>query len=243
MSLLTIVQGAVNRLGLPGLSAVATSPDLTAIEMLALAQAEGRELARRAAWKALTAEHTFTTAASAAQAGALADDLDWIVPDTMFNRTANRRINGPLSPAEWQTAQASLVTLVTPAFRIRGLSLLIAPAPSAGDTVAYEYVSRNWCRSAAGAPQAAWAADTDTAVIDEELHTLGLIWRFRRAKGLDYADELRIYDTQVRQAILREGVRPRLSADPWGRRDGADAIAGVRPDVIVTEGGDQILWD
>jgi hypothetical protein len=244
MSLLTIVQNACARLGLPRPNAVVGSTDATVREMLALAQQEGRELSRRGAWKALTAERTFTTVAAAAQTDALPDDLDWIIPDTMFNRTSSRQVNGPLSPSEWQVAQGGLVTFVHPAFRIRGASLLIHPAPSAGDTVAFEYVTRNWCRSSAGAAQAAWSADDDSAVLDEELHTLGLIWRFKHAKGLDYGDSAALYDLQVRQALTREGVRPRLSTDPAGRtRPGADAIAGARGNVILTEGGDQLLWD
>lgn len=243
MSLLTIVQNALSRMGLPRPTAVIGATDATVRECLALTQQEGKELSRRGIWKALTAEKTFTTVATAAQTDALPSDLDWIIPDTMFNRTLNRAIEGPLSPPEWQQYQAVLVTRVWPAFRIRGSSLLISPTPAAGDTVAYEYITSKWCRSSGGTAQAAWAADDDTAVLDEELHTLGLIWRFKHAKGLDYGDAAGLYDLQVRQALTREGVRPRLSTDPATRRRGADAIAGARPNVILTEGGDQLLWD
>ena len=245
MSLLTIVQGAVNRLGLPPLSAVVTSTDTTAVEMQALAQAEGKELAARAEWKILTKEQVFSATNAAAQAGGLPSDLGWIIPETLFNRTLRRKFSGPLNQEEWQYIQANLTTLVWPAFRVRGTSLLITPSPSAGDIIAYEYVSNQWCQSSGGTPQSAWGDDSDTALIDEELHTLGLIWRFKKAKGLDYADDFRIYDLQVRQAIYREGSRPKISSDPSFRlsRHGADALAAARGDIILSDDGAGLMWD
>lgn len=244
MSLLTIVQGACARLPITTIpTVVTTSTDNTVLGLYYLAQQEGKELARRCAWKALTAEKTFTTVATAAQTSALASDYDWIIPDTMFNRTTNRRVTGPASPEQWQLTQASLVTHVYPMFRIRGTSLLITPTPTAGDTVAYEYVTKNWCQSSGSTAQSAWAADTDTALLDEELMTLGLVWRWKRSKGLDAVAEFDTYQSEVLKAVMREGVRPRISTDADVRTPGADVIAGTRPNVILTDSGDQILWD
>lgn len=214
MSLLTIVQGACARLSLPVPTGVVTSTsDVTAQQMWRLANEEGRELSRRAAWKALLREQTFTTVATAAQTSALASDLDWIVPDTMWNRTSDRKVFGPVSPQDWQRLQAIPVGSIDLAYRIRATSLLMTPTPTAGETVAYEYVTNKWCQTSGGTAQTDWAADTDTALLDEELHTLGLVWRFKRAKGLDYSQEIQNYEVQVRQALLREGTRPRISTD------------------------------
>jgi hypothetical protein len=245
MTLLSIVRGACARLNLPRPSVVYTSTDASVIQILELAQQHGKELARRAAWKALTAEKTFTTTAAAAQVSSLADDLDWIIPETMFNRSTNRRVIGPMTPDEWQMIQSSLTSRVDPAFRIRGTSLLFSPTPSAGQTVGYEYVTKNWCQSSGGTAQASWAADADTPLLDEQLHISGLVWRFRQAKGLDFEADLQIHEAQVGQAILREGVRPRISTDGYeyaGRRS-ADSIAGERPNTIVTDNYDGIGWD
>ncbi len=245
MTILSIVRAASSRLSLPIPAAVVSATDKTTIDMLALAQQEGMELSRRTAWKALTAEKTFSTTAASAQTGALPSDLDWIIPETMFNRDLKWRVVGPISSDEWQLIQASLTSTVFPAFRIRGTSLLMTPTPTAGQTVGYEYITKNWCQSSLGAPQAAWTADSDTAILDEELHTLGLIWRFLRSKGLDFTAELAEYEKQVSQAMLREGVRPVISTDPNVRlrKRGADAIAGTKPNVIVNDVGDYISWD
>jgi hypothetical protein len=213
MSLITIIQNAADRLSLPRPSAVVLSSDQTVAQLLGLAQQEGKELARAGAWQALVAEQTFLTVAQEAQGNAIPADFDWIVPDTAFNRTARRRLAGPLTAPDWQSSKAT-VTLVDPAFRLRGNAMLLTPAPGPGETIAYEYVSRNWCRSGGGAPQAAWGADHDTALIDEELHTLGIVWRFKKSKGFDYAEDFATYQIQVKQALNRDGARPRISTGP-----------------------------
>lgn len=214
MSLLTLIQNAQDRLSLERTSAVVASNDDTVRQLYGLAQQEGKELARAGSWQALTAEKTFTTVAAAAQTSSVASDFDWYIPETMFNRTTRRYVAGPLTNAQWQLAQASLVTLVNPAFRIRLGTIYMSPTPSAGDTVAYEYITKNWCQTSGGTGQAAWAADTDTALLDEELHTLGVVWRFKKSKGLDYSEDFTTYEIQVAKALIRDGGRPRLSSDP-----------------------------
>ena len=219
MSLLTIIQGAVDRIGsMTRPTTVVTNTDPTIRQLLSLAQQEGKELARIGDWQALKSEKTFITVALESQATAspvaIPTDFDWYLADTMYNRTSRRKVNGPLSGIEWQQMKATLVTLVNPAFRFRGNAIFISPTPTAGETVAYEYMTKNWCQSSLAVAQSAWAADTDTAVLDEEFHILGLHWRWKKAKGLDYAEEFSTYQMQTEQALMRDGGRPRISADP-----------------------------
>lgn len=209
MSLLTIVQGAADRLGLTRPSSVTTSSDPLAVTLLGLAQEEGKTLARRHSWQVMQTEYTFPTVASTSSY-ALPTGFDRILVDTVFNRTRRRRMVGDLTPAQWQETQASLVTRVNPAFRIRGNLFYISPTPTAAETVAYEYISLNWCQSAAAVGQTAWALDTDTGILDEELMTLGIVWRFKSAKGLDYAESMTSYEIEVGNAILRDGAPVRI---------------------------------
>ena len=206
MSLLTIVQGAAGRLNLVRPDTVISSTDENVIVLLSLAQEEGRALARRNAWQALQTEHTFATVASTVSY-ALPSDFDRILTQTVFNRTRRRRMLGDLSPQQWQETQASLVTMVNPAFRIRGGLFLVSPTPSAVETIAYEYVTKNFCQSAGLVGQSSWLSDTDLGILDEELTTLGLVWRFKAKKGLDYSEDMQTYEMEVANAILRDGAR------------------------------------
>ena len=224
MSLLTIIRDVAGRLSLPQPTAVVTSTDKQVIQLLALANEEGRSLASRTRWQALTAEQTFATVAGAVQPAALPDDFDRFIDNSFFNRSTRRAMTGPVSPRQWQWIQAQ------PAYSTAWLMLrqrtgefLITPTPAAGQTIAYEYISRNWVISGGGAepaeppagtPLPGYLGDADTSFLDEELIGLGLRWRFLRAKGLDYAEELATYEQQVEQAIARDGGAPALSISP-----------------------------
>ncbi len=230
MALLSIIQNASDRLGLVRPGSVAASSDQQVLTLLGLAQEEGKTLARRHTWQVLQTEYTFPTVASTASY-ALPTGFDRILIDTVFNRTRRRRMVGDLTPAQWQETQASLVTMVNPAFRIRGSLFLISPTPTAVETVAYEYITKNWCQSAGAVGQTAWAADTDTGVLDEELMTLGIVWRFRAAKGLDYSEAMQNYEIEVAKAINRDGAPVRVQTDNWER----DRIphAPITPETLV----------
>jgi hypothetical protein len=206
MTLLTIVQDAADRLGLTRPSTVVTSTDPLVITLLGLAQEEGKALYDRHTWQAFQTEHTFSTA-DGTSSYALPSGFDAIIKNTVFNRTRRRQMYGDLSPSQWQRTQASLVTQVNPAFRIRNSLFYISPTPTAIETVAYEYITNNWCASSGGTPQARWAADTDTGVLNEELTTLGIIWRFKSAKSLDYAEAMNDYEIAVNKAISKDGAR------------------------------------
>jgi hypothetical protein len=215
MSLLSIVQSVAGRLSLPIPSAVVGSSDRQVVQLLALANEEGRSLAGRIAWQVLTNEQTFTTQAAPAQSAAVPADLDRFIANSFFNRTTRRPIAGPLTPRQWQWIQAQPVySTACLAFRERTGQFLIAPTPAAGETIAFEYVSRNWAQSSGGAAQAAFLADDDVALLDEELIGLGLRWRFLRAKGLDYAEEMASYERELEQAAARDGGATALSIAP-----------------------------
>jgi len=211
MTLLTVVQNACDRIGLQRPTAAFTSTDNQIKQLVGLAQQEGIELAKRHTWQALTTEKTLTSIAAETQTGAIPSDFDRIIDDTFFNRTKKRRVRGPLTPQEWQFHKSVVATTIVEAFRIRGSAILITPTPTAGETYAYEYVSKNWCESSIGTDQAAWAADSDTGILSEELMTLGIIWRWQKAKGLDYAESFRTYENQLAIVTSRDGGKPTLN--------------------------------
>jgi hypothetical protein len=212
MTLLSVVKDACDRLGITRPSVAYTSSDQQILQLLGLAQQEGKELAKRHAWQKLTKEKTFTATATETQSTAIPDDFDRYIDETMFNRTRKRHVYGPLTPQEWQFQKSVLTSTIVENWRQRGDSVMITPTATAGDTYAYEYVSINWCQNETGDTlRSAWAADTDTGLLSEELMTDGIVWRFARAKGFDYAEAFRTYEVQVAQAIVRDGGKRTLN--------------------------------
>lgn len=211
MTALSIVQNACAELSLDSPTALFSSTNELHIQMRNLLNREVKELARRHDWTVLQTEKTFTTVAAAVQTSAVPSDFDHIINDTMFNRTTNRKVIGPLSAAEWQREQAGpIYTSVLDAARFRGGDILLTPTPTAGETVAYEYITNLVCTDSGGTGQTAYAADDDLSLLPESVMELGVIWRFKKSKGFDYAEEFNSYEVAVASAIARDGGRKRL---------------------------------
>lgn len=234
MSLLTIVQGACGELNLVQPSAVVGSVDPQAAQLLALARTGGKDIARRFDWQILIKEGTFTTLAAETQVSNVMStfaDFGRICNATMWDRTQSRPVRGPLNDQQWQRRKAAAAQVgVEFYFRIRGNVLMFNPVPTAGDTVAFEYVSNKWCQSNAAVAQITWVADTDTAIIDEELLRLDLIWRWLKKKGLDYAEEFRTFELAAADLFGPDGGKDVVDMtgemEQWGVNipDGSWAI-------------------
>jgi len=215
MSLLTCVQNACDRIGIVRPAAVVASTDQQVLRLLGYAQQEGKELARKYDWQCLVRETTFASTATAVQTSAgstvIPTDFDRMVDGTFFNRTNKREIYGPLTAEEWQYTQSVVTRVFVQAYRIRNSQLLLTPADAADETIAFEYVSNKWVMQSGGTATAAWTADGDTAILNEELITLGIVWRFKAAQGFDYAEEFRTYELQCANEYMRDGGSRKLN--------------------------------
>jgi hypothetical protein len=69
-----------------------------------------------------------------------------------------------------------------------------------------EYYSDTWCATSLGVAQRVWASDTDVPLLPDDCFVLGLMWRFRKAKGLDYAQEFDTYEKLVTRELSRSGM-------------------------------------
>lgn len=208
MTLLSVVQDACSEIGLSEPSTVISNTDPTVMQLLALANRGGKALAQRFPWEESIREFTHTALAAELQGTveSIMPGFNWLVYESLWNRTLQNPVEGPLYPDEWQYLKASSVTGPYSQFRIRQKNLYMIPAPTAGDSVAGEYHSRYWCQSSGSAAQERWAADDDTGLLSEDLLTLDLVWRWNRAKRLDYAEEKMEFEIQVNNAMSRSGA-------------------------------------
>lgn len=206
LTLLQIIQEVAGSLNLPVPSSVVGNTASDVVLFLNLAKREGRELARRHDWQALVVEHTWTTTATVAQSLALPSAYDHLPPDVeIWNQSSDQKLVGPTSSNDWATLKNGVVSGgVTGWWRIIAGVLNIYPAPTASQTYGLEYVSKNWCESSGGTDQSTWAADTDVPLIPDHLIALGLTWRWLRAKGMDYAEEMATYEREVEKAASRD---------------------------------------
>jgi hypothetical protein len=213
VSLLTLIQNASDLIGVSRPSAVISSTDGNVRTMLALANTEGQELAERYAWPQLQISVTHTTLAAEDQGAiaTIAAGFNYIINNKFWDRTLTQRVHGPLSPVEWNALKARTATGPYAQYRLQGKNLFAYPAPSAGNTWAFDYMSNLWCESSGGTGQDAWAADTDVGRLDENLMEMGVIWRFKKKNGLDYSEDYRVYEQKLTNATARVGGKKTLS--------------------------------
>jgi len=218
---LDIIQSVCKRVGLSEPNAAISNTDENIIRLVELANEEGEDLANIYRWQRLCNEATFTSTATESQ-GAITTlagaDFNYLAADTVWDRSQNRPIL-PLTDVEWQQMKSNSVTGPYSNFRIRGNNFIVLPTMTAGHTVAFEWYSKNWCASSDGTGQSEWAADADVGVVDEGIMKLGLVWRWKRTQGLDYAEDFNTYQLRVANAASRDGAKKklRLSNNEMGR--------------------------
>jgi len=225
-NLLQIVQDAADLLGVARPSSVINSTDQQIRQLLGFTLKEGQELSEATEWEELTVEHTFVTVGAQTQTNTpIPSDFDRFVPESLWNRTAKRQLIGPRSSREWQLDQAqSAASTVYQSFRVRGGAFLMYPVPTAGETIAYEYVTKNWAESSSGNGKERFTSDDDVFRLDAELMIQGVIWRWKHAKGLDYGEDFVTYERAVAMAIAADGGAEDLDI---GRPNRLDRIYNI----------------
>lgn len=231
MSCLEIIQQACLRIGISSPNAALTSTQPQIIQLLALSNQEGVAQVRRYDWQALQREATFTTLAAQLQGtlAALAPGLKFVVNDTIWNRTQRLPVLGSKSPQEWQQMIAMNLTQPFSQYRIEANSLYFYPIPPAGQTCAFEYLSKNWVSTSVGGTSSAWTNDADTPFLDDQLMIDGLVWRWKAAKGVDYSEDFATYERAIMDATSRDASKPIISLDGLNRYE-------ISPIVIVPSG-------
>jgi hypothetical protein len=205
MTCLSLIQDAAVRLGLEPPAAAAASDDRTARLLFRLANQELRELARRHDWQVLTVERTFTSLA-VEQTGMLPSDYDRLVyAADIWDRSRNLKFAGPTPSRVWQDLQTNLTGGIVGWWRILGGELNIFPAQEAGNTLAFEYITKNRAVSSAAVAREVFEEDTDEALLDEDLIADGVVWRFGAStKSFDYAEALATYERNLEKACSRD---------------------------------------
>jgi len=85
-----------------------------------------------------------------------------------------------------------------------GGQMQIWPTVPTGTNVQFYYQSKNAVLSEAGAAKEEFTSDTDTFRLNERVLTLGVIWRWRAWKGLEYAEDMRNYELALSQEIASD---------------------------------------
>ena len=205
-TLLTLAQRLVRRLALstePTLVIGSTDPGIKQIRELF--QEEGDSLVKRHDWSGLITSWTMTITGSPTLVAFLSD-YERLNQDARLYRSGSKYtpLNGPVRPDDWQYL-VNVAGTYPGYWRIFGGKLQILGV-SSNETVATEYLSKNWILDADGVTtKAEWASDTDTTrFFRDDLMLAGLRWRWRQMKGLEYGEDMETYERILEVAIAED---------------------------------------
>lgn len=248
-NLVQIATQALAEIGLTPPTIIVGNSDTQALQVLALLNREGEELADvEGGWPQLRGEQTITLIPGQ-EAYDFPADILYYRQGSAWDKSTHWRIAGPLSDRQWQAIRSGLgVGVYGLRYRIMDDQIHFDPVPGSADTLVFEYVSANWCQSKDGTPQSAFAADTDTPILPEKLFVLGLKWRLLAAKGMNYAEERAAYDVAVAQlqarsetaAPLKLNRRADLMFDPARSQFNVGTI-GTDITVLTDTGGNLLV--
>lgn len=225
MTVLSAMQSAAVRLlGQKPDTFFGAAPNLVfQMELTDLVNEVATDIMKSNDWQALTRVHSLTGDGETA-AFPLPDDYD-----RMLVRT---ELQDPTNWA-WGYAQAADINTflaleardfnATPgAWIIYGDEMRFSPAP-AGDAQ-YPYVSKYYARDTATLQtKAAFTADADECLLPERLLTLGLVWRWRENKKLDYSGDQEAFTKAIGEYAAKDkGSRS-------FRRSGGRSMRGTYP--------------
>jgi len=193
MTLLSVINEACDIVSLDRFDSVYGTSDPNAQTMVALAQEAGGEIARRGDWRRM-----LKTLVISASPELLPSDYQRLAPGGAVRMTDGRCFRLVTSEAQWAVIAA--VASAEPYCHLRGKEMLLLPAASAGGATV-DYFSKNWVIGDPYEERDVFRADDDTTLFPERLLAKGLIWRWKRQKGLPFEDNLAEFEADLLQEI------------------------------------------
>lgn len=228
MTALSIVTDVCNETGLVPPASLTTAGDTWGAQLLALANKALKEACKAKDWPVLEVDYTFPTVNGTAQY-ALPADFRSLVADTLYNQAEYVRLKGALSTAQFQLDKNLLLGAISrQEFRIYGSpkKINITPTPTLAENLVMVYRTSQFATSGGGVAKTVFTADTDLARIDEDVVALGLKWRLKHAKGLDYAEDRNDYDVALARDFAYDLAMGTISLDTRGAADSTPLTDG-----------------
>lgn len=201
MTFLSAAQSAAIRLGVSKPSAFFSSTNRFEQEIIDLANEVVAEIVKAHDWRALILQRQMpgdgvTTAFD------LPDDYDRMPKNTNVGR-ANWYTWGYVDCPDlnfWDDLRNGLASPSPGYWIMLGGQIQFIPPISADTTAEFYYVSKAAVIDGDdNSRKNEFTKDSDTFVLDERLLTLGLIWKWRQMKQLNYAEDLKNYEIRIDQ--------------------------------------------
>lgn len=209
LSGLQIAQEFCKRQGLPSPATLVGAQDDLTRQIWGIMNEGIMDLVQRYDWQQLTIPYTFQHAGGAdyeaLDLSVALPDFDHIVQKTFWDATARIEVAGPMNEREWSTITTMLVSSANYCYRMRGDKILIfgVPSPLSSVDFTFEYVTA-YGVDTGGIPEEMFTTDASIPKLPSKVILADLKWRWRKEKGLPYAEDQRICEEMILGLISRE---------------------------------------
>ena len=218
MTVLSIIQNAADRISLTDsqVSSVIGSSNKTVRALYQAFLEEGADLLTEdPPWAEMITEYTFDTVAGQ-ENYPFPPQFDRILNNTVWDRNQFWQVRGGLTPQQWQMIRSGLyqTARLSSNFRIKrapdgiGKEFFLDPVPESVRTLVYEAVFKGWITDGGNTyetPQ----DDTNEVIFDDELMTLGVVWRYKQERSLPYQTNLVKY-AERRNKLIAQNKSPTI---------------------------------
>lgn len=146
----------------------------------------------------------------------LPSDFETITDRTQWDKSKHWEMLGPEDAQQWQWLKSGYIS-TGPRVRWRILDgqFQIWPIMNTNEYLGWEYRSNAWARSASGAPQQQFLADTDTTVFDDRVLVLYTKLKYFQIKSFDTTSLMQDYQRYLSVAKANDKGAPNLSFAPY----------------------------
>ena len=186
MTLEELVNDVVDIVKLDRTVDLSTTDLQTERELMALANQTGQDLMRRAEWPQLYKELSVAAAQSSVPIPA---DFHRLIKGGAIieGGAATAFMNGAASADQWTLIKKTAST--QPYYFINGTNIEFYPNTTANGALV-SYITDRFVRPTSGDDTNRFNSDTDSPLFSDDLMIKGMIWRWRRNQGMEYADHL-----------------------------------------------------
>jgi hypothetical protein len=146
----------------------------------------------------------------------LPPDFETITDNTHWDKTKHWQMLGPEDAQQWQWLKSGYIsTGPRIRWRILGSQFQIWPPYNTQEYLGFEYRSKGWVRSAAGAVKNSFTVDTDTTVLDDTVLVLATKLKYFQIKSFDTTSLQQDYNRYLSVAKANDKGSATLSFAPY----------------------------
>jgi hypothetical protein len=214
MTVLSVARNACLVLGIDQPNALLTNTDREYQELARLCNDTAKMIAEDFDWQKLQALNTITGDGSTAAWDLPSDYLRMLQTGRLWSSRWIWAIEKITSTDIWLEHQVASYTNIAGEWIIYGDQFHFNPTLSNGETIKFYYIKDTIVTPSSGSAKTDFTADDDSFSLSERLLELGIIWRWKKDKGLPFDAAKAEYDDLFTKLSARDsGSRTVISGN------------------------------